>query len=227
MSERNYYVLCDDKCLFEGMTKEQILAAITQAVEGHEIADVDTGFVTTLKEQNANTGLRFWVGTTAQYNALASKERNVLYILTDETPEEAFAEEFAEINERLQPLEEQAAKKGTIINTGANIPYGELSSEIEIGDLSGYSLVTVKHQLGKVTCQVNITSAQFTITGCTASLLSSSTTAQIAGVNITGRVENGRYYITENHSNKFQFLENGTPTVGGSSILNGEIIGIM
>ena len=34
------------------MTKEQILAAITQAVESHTVSDVDTGFVTTLKEQN-------------------------------------------------------------------------------------------------------------------------------------------------------------------------------
>lgn len=38
MSERNYYVLCDDNCRFEGMTKEQIYDAIAE--NRH---DTDTG----------------------------------------------------------------------------------------------------------------------------------------------------------------------------------------
>lgn len=227
MSERNYYVICDDNCRFPSMTKEQILAAITQAVEGHEIADVDTGFVTTLKEQNANTGLRFWVGTTAQYNALASKERNVLYILTDETPEEAYAEEFAEFNERLQPLETQAAKKGAIIYTGANIPYGDpLQSEAEIGDLSGYTLVKVQHQLAPVICQVHFSSeTAFSICGTGTSVLSSSTSAQICCVNLTGRIENGRYYITSNASHVLKMVGSNQPTNASSFV--SKITGIM
>lgn len=85
MSERNYYVICDDNCKFESMTKEQILAAITQAVESHEITDVDTGFVTKIKELNGNTPLQFWVGTQAQYNALEEPAQNVFYIITDDT----------------------------------------------------------------------------------------------------------------------------------------------
>lgn len=85
MSDRTYYVLCEDNCRFESMTKEQILAAITQAVEDHEIADVDTGFVTTVKEINGNTGLKFWVGTQAQYNALDPKPVNTFCIITDDT----------------------------------------------------------------------------------------------------------------------------------------------
>ena len=79
-----YYVFDDALCKFESMTKEEILAAITQAVESHEIADVDTGFVTTLKEQNRSTGLKFWAGTTAEYNALQTKDSNTFYILTDD-----------------------------------------------------------------------------------------------------------------------------------------------
>jgi hypothetical protein len=67
------------------MTKEQIITAIEQAVSSGEIKDVDTGFVTTLKEQNKNTGLKFWVGTSAEYNAIAEKEQNCFYILTDDT----------------------------------------------------------------------------------------------------------------------------------------------
>ena len=76
MSERNYFVLRDDNCRFPSMTKEQILAAITQAVSTGEIKDVDTGFVTKIKELNKNKQLSFWVGTTAEYNAIETKLEN-------------------------------------------------------------------------------------------------------------------------------------------------------
>lgn len=85
MSERKYYCFCGSNCKYETMTKEQILAAITQAVESGEVRDVDTGFVTKIKEQNAGGYVSFWVGTTAQYNALQTKETNCIYILTDDT----------------------------------------------------------------------------------------------------------------------------------------------
>ena len=79
-----YYVFRADNCLFEGMTKEQILAAITQAVETGTIQNVDTGFVTKIKEQNSGSAVTLWVGTQAQYNALGTKEPNCLYIVTDD-----------------------------------------------------------------------------------------------------------------------------------------------
>ena len=85
MSERKYYCFCGSNCKYETMTKEQILAAITQAVESGVISDVDTGFVTKIKEQNAGGYVSFWVGTTAQYNALAGKDPNCMYILNDDT----------------------------------------------------------------------------------------------------------------------------------------------
>lgn len=91
MSGRKYYCHCDSNCKFETMTKEQILAAITQAIETGEIGDVDTGFVTKIKETNAGGYVSFWVGTTAQYNALQTKEANCLYIITDETKAEDLA----------------------------------------------------------------------------------------------------------------------------------------
>lgn len=84
MSE-NVFVRGESNSSFEAMTKEQVLAAITQAVEGGTIGDVDTGFVTIIKEQNKGQGLMFWVGTTAEYEALATKPNNVLYIKTDDT----------------------------------------------------------------------------------------------------------------------------------------------
>lgn len=81
---RNYYVMCDDNCKFEGMTKEQTLTAIEQAVSTGTIKDIDTGFITKIVEQNARAPLRFWVGTQAQYNALTDKSDDTLYI-TDDT----------------------------------------------------------------------------------------------------------------------------------------------
>ena len=82
--EITYYVFRADNCRFEGMTKEQILAAITQAVETGTIQNVDTGFVTKIKEQNSGSAVTLWVGTQAQYNALGTKEPNCLYIVTDD-----------------------------------------------------------------------------------------------------------------------------------------------
>ena len=96
--------------LYEAMTKEQILAAIVEAVEGGTISDVNTGFVTTIKEQNNGVGLMFWVGTTAQYNALAEHENNVLYIKTDDTSAQA-------INSAIAALQETQTSQGGSIST--------------------------------------------------------------------------------------------------------------
>lgn len=83
MSERRYFCFCEANCKFETMTKEQILAAIAQAVESGEVHDVDAGFVTKVKEANAGGYVTFWVGTTAQYNALPEKDPSCMYIFTD------------------------------------------------------------------------------------------------------------------------------------------------
>lgn len=83
-SERNYFVLSENNCKFESLTKEQILSAIQQAVSSGKIKDVDSGFVTKIKEQNKNVGLMFWVGTQAEFNALPSKINNCLYLKIDD-----------------------------------------------------------------------------------------------------------------------------------------------
>lgn len=87
MSNRKYYVLCSNNCKFEGMTKEQILTAIEQAAATGEIKDVDSGFITTVKEQNSNAGLTFWIGTQAEYNAIENVQENCFYIISDDTTE--------------------------------------------------------------------------------------------------------------------------------------------
>lgn len=83
MSGRKYYCFCDANCRFETMTKEQILAAIAQAAESGLVFDEDAAFITQVKETNAGSLLKFWVGTQAQYNAVSSKDPHCHYIITD------------------------------------------------------------------------------------------------------------------------------------------------
>lgn len=85
MADRKYYCLCDLGCKFETMTKEQILVAIEQAVNEGKITNIDTGFVTKLKELNKGGYVTVWRGTTAEYNALTEKDENCIYIKTDDT----------------------------------------------------------------------------------------------------------------------------------------------
>lgn len=77
-----YYVFDDAKNIFEGMTKEEIIAAIAQAT-GVTPENIDDGFITTLQEQNAQRGVKLWVGSQNEYNAIQQPDENTLYIVTD------------------------------------------------------------------------------------------------------------------------------------------------
>ena len=82
--ERKYYCYCDSNCKYETMTREQILAAIAQAMETGVVVDPNAGFITKVKETNVGDAVTFWVGTRAQYNAITSPAKNCLYIITDD-----------------------------------------------------------------------------------------------------------------------------------------------
>lgn len=108
MADTLYFVRGNSKSLFEGMTKEQVLAAIVQAVESGTISDIDTGFITKIKEINQGLQLRFWVGTSAEYNALVEAElteNNVLYIKTDDTSAENVSNALASLAAQIEDLE--------------------------------------------------------------------------------------------------------------------------
>lgn len=82
--ERKYFVLCADNCKFESMTKEQIIAAIAEAT-GKTPTDIDSAFISKIKEINKGATVQLWLGTTAEYNAIAEKRSDVIYIKTDDT----------------------------------------------------------------------------------------------------------------------------------------------
>lgn len=66
-----YYVICDDDCKYEGMTKEQILSAIEQGLAQGYVSDPDSAVFSKIKEICANAATQIWVGTEAQFNAIS------------------------------------------------------------------------------------------------------------------------------------------------------------
>ena len=95
MATPTVYVICDQNCKYEGMTKEQILTAIAQALETGEISDVDTGFVTTIKTISG-TPLRFFVGTQSEYDALSEDDKkNLFAIISNDTTKEGLLNSLA------------------------------------------------------------------------------------------------------------------------------------
>lgn len=98
-----YYVFDEKLCKAEGMTKEQIINAIAQAT-GVTPADVDEGFISTIVENNRSRSIHIWKGTRAEFNALASKSSNVLYIIDDDTTISDFEAHLDEVDDAISEL---------------------------------------------------------------------------------------------------------------------------
>ncbi len=163
MAERNYYVVSGDNCLFEALTKEQTLAAIEQAVNTGRISDVDAGFVTKIKEQNKGAGLKFWVGTQAEYNAVRTKQNNCFYIITDSP--DAVAQLQASVDKlqaSVDTLSRSLSEKFTndvLFESEEGIPNGDFgaSQKYICGTLEIYDFVDIKWdsaQYYNVRCRV-------------------------------------------------------------------------
>ncbi len=83
MATKNY-VICENDCLVEGMSKEQTLAAIEQATGVIVSGDEDVQF-NMITNQNNGKGIKVWSGTRAEYNALEQPNvENVIYHITDD-----------------------------------------------------------------------------------------------------------------------------------------------
>lgn len=65
----------------ETMTTEQILAAIQRAITTGEVTDEFTAFIETIKEQNKGIGVKMWLGTQDEFNALEKTESNTIYFV--------------------------------------------------------------------------------------------------------------------------------------------------
>lgn len=154
--ERKYFVLCANNCKFESMTKEQIFAAIEQAISTGEIQNVDTGFVTKIKEQNSGAALSFWVGTQAQYNAISEKANNCFYIITDDTTAEDINAAVVELRKTVEQNSENInSLRSTVVEKGKNlltVPNPYLSGvpslqDMTIEGISKYSVLRMSFEI--------------------------------------------------------------------------------
>ena len=128
MADRKYYCFCDSNCKFETMSKEQILAAIAEAT-GKTVGDVDEAFISHIKETNANKDLKFWRGTMSQFNAIATKDANTYYIITDDNTVQGLQQSFAGLHEDFKSIETSLGS-GSFVVGKAKVTTGQFNSFI-------------------------------------------------------------------------------------------------
>lgn len=112
-NSNNYYVLDANNCLHPGLTQEQVLAAIAQAT-GSTTTDVNNAFISAIVEQNKNGKLRFWRGTSAEYNALTDRDSNTYYIITDDSFRADVNNSITTLDSSITTLQQSAQQKPTI-----------------------------------------------------------------------------------------------------------------
>lgn len=104
MADNKVYVLDAGANQYEAMTKEQIITAITQAVNDGTISNIDAGFITKIQEMNKKGVLKWWVGTQAEFNALGTKDADTLYLFTDDPLYQDLLDAIDELTERVNDL---------------------------------------------------------------------------------------------------------------------------
>lgn len=143
MATPKVYVICDANCKFEGMTKEQILAAIVQAVNEGTIGDIDTGFITTIKTING-LPLRFFVGEQSAYEALTEEEKNNLFaIITNDTTKAGIAEAIKTLQDDLKETTKGLIDGSLVVKNATNAK-GLVLEKKKIEINSGISTIQVK-----------------------------------------------------------------------------------
>lgn len=141
------YVFCDQNCKFEGMTKEQILTAIMQAVNEGTIGDIDAGFITTIKTING-TPLKFFYGEQAAYDALTDEEKENLFpIIVNDTEKEMLINAIKDLQtatkENANAIE--ASKKfGLIYSLEIDNDYGREDVTIDLTQLTPNTVYLVE-----------------------------------------------------------------------------------
>lgn len=93
------------------------LATKASSADGVTITDSGSVISTVaVKEQRANTPIKQWVGTKAQYDDIVSKDDNTLYVTTDETDVEAIT-----VDSALSTTSEHPVQNKVITNALQNI----------------------------------------------------------------------------------------------------------
>lgn len=115
MADTKVFALDEGKNAYETLTREQITAAIMQAVNEGTIGDLDAGFITKIQEMNQKGLLRFWVGTMAEFNALETKDPDTLYLFSDDPTVD-------DIEEAIEAVENSVSALEANLEAGAVVP---------------------------------------------------------------------------------------------------------
>ena len=118
------------------------LATKASSADGTTITDSGSAISTVaVKEQRANTAIKQWVGTKAQYTALESKDANTVYVITDETDVEAITVDSALSSTSIHPVQNKAiytalqGKQDNLVS-GTNIKTINNNSLLGSGNIS-------------------------------------------------------------------------------------------
>ena len=103
--ELKVYALDDGSNKRQTMTKEQIIAAIIQAVNEGTIKNIDAGFISNIKELNKQNTFSFWIGTQAEFLALNEKRNDLIYLFTDDPFVNDVNEEIAQLQSSVDDLD--------------------------------------------------------------------------------------------------------------------------
>ena len=100
------YGLDESKNRIATMSTEQILAAIQRAIATGEVTDEFKAFIEMIKEQNKGIGVKFWLGTQDEFNALETTESNTIYFV--------YTTVIKDVSDGIQKLYD-GLKDGTIV----------------------------------------------------------------------------------------------------------------
>lgn len=79
-----HYVICENDCLVEALTAEEVTALIQKAT-GYTPTGEEKAVISEIVNQNKNNeSVKFWVGTRAEYNAVRTKDKATIYHITDD-----------------------------------------------------------------------------------------------------------------------------------------------
>ena len=112
MANEKVYVLDDGENQREGMTKEQILAAIAEAISTGQVTGDYSAFIEKIKEQNKGAGIKMWVGTQAELLALPEIDADTIYYVSDLSTLADIDNALAELKEQLTDGSFKVGKAG-------------------------------------------------------------------------------------------------------------------
>ena len=177
---------------------EQLLAAYGEISYTHEQL-LTGGYVEALKEKNEGGKFSFWVGTTAEYNAIPEKVRNCFYILTDDMSRNEIIAQLGKLEEDVTNLKSQ---------TVTDKYYGNITAplRLELKPLKAYMVVVSQLGVGAI-----VTTGAYIAVVCdslknyptAASKLVKVSEQSVFTVSLVDTPNSGTELVIENPSNAF------------------------